>query len=368
MNPATRTLLQVHPDNAAEADHMFTTLMGEKVGPRKDFIRAEATQGAEPRCLRQPRPPSRPRLRGSAATRPRVARASAWPTSSTSRRRSSTALARRPRGAGGRRLRERLAATCQPGHRRRLCGARLDAPGRHAARGRGPAPGVERQRAALAGTAPGRRRTTASCGSSRCPACAARCATIRSDPGSCCGAWRAGQGTGSRSTASPRCGRAASSPSPSAGRSSSSSSTRRRRSSAASSAPRWRPCPTACQGAPGGAAWRLEPALRWTSSAQLMGDAEDDGPEGALLGPPRLEPRRPAAPWPPCSRQRPPRRCATRTAPGPGSSATPSPHQPPELAAELRARLAGLRRDRRRPLHHRCRQPLRPVRGAHRSP
>jgi DNA gyrase subunit B len=44
MNPVTRTLLQVHPDNAAEADHMFTVLMGEKVGPRKDFIRAEATK------------------------------------------------------------------------------------------------------------------------------------------------------------------------------------------------------------------------------------------------------------------------------------------------------------------------------------
>jgi len=44
MNPATRSLLQVNPDNAAEADHMFTTLMGEKVGPRKDFIRAEATK------------------------------------------------------------------------------------------------------------------------------------------------------------------------------------------------------------------------------------------------------------------------------------------------------------------------------------
>ena len=44
MNPATRTLLQVDPENAAEADHMFTVLMGEKVGPRKDFIRAEATK------------------------------------------------------------------------------------------------------------------------------------------------------------------------------------------------------------------------------------------------------------------------------------------------------------------------------------
>ena len=42
MNPATRTLVQVNLDNAGEADHLFTTLMGEKVGPRKDFIRAEA--------------------------------------------------------------------------------------------------------------------------------------------------------------------------------------------------------------------------------------------------------------------------------------------------------------------------------------
>jgi DNA gyrase subunit B len=42
MNPATRTLVQVNLDNAAEADRLFTTLMGEKVGPRKDFIRAEA--------------------------------------------------------------------------------------------------------------------------------------------------------------------------------------------------------------------------------------------------------------------------------------------------------------------------------------
>ena len=40
--PATRTLVQVNLENAGEADHLFTTLMGEKVGPRKDFIRAEA--------------------------------------------------------------------------------------------------------------------------------------------------------------------------------------------------------------------------------------------------------------------------------------------------------------------------------------
>ncbi len=42
MNPATRTLLQVSTDDAAVADEVFTTLMGERVGPRRDFIRSEA--------------------------------------------------------------------------------------------------------------------------------------------------------------------------------------------------------------------------------------------------------------------------------------------------------------------------------------
>jgi DNA gyrase subunit B len=42
MNPGTRTLIQVNLDNAAAADHLFTTLMGEKVAPRKEFIKAEA--------------------------------------------------------------------------------------------------------------------------------------------------------------------------------------------------------------------------------------------------------------------------------------------------------------------------------------
>ena len=42
MNPETRTLLRVDGDNAAMADEMFTMLMGEKVAPRKDFIKAEA--------------------------------------------------------------------------------------------------------------------------------------------------------------------------------------------------------------------------------------------------------------------------------------------------------------------------------------
>jgi DNA gyrase subunit B len=42
MNPETRTLLQVDSENGAVADEIFTMLMGEKVGPRKDFIKTEA--------------------------------------------------------------------------------------------------------------------------------------------------------------------------------------------------------------------------------------------------------------------------------------------------------------------------------------
>jgi DNA gyrase/topoisomerase IV subunit B len=42
MNPDTRTLLQVDVGDAAEADEIFSTLMGERVEPRRDFIRAEA--------------------------------------------------------------------------------------------------------------------------------------------------------------------------------------------------------------------------------------------------------------------------------------------------------------------------------------
>jgi DNA gyrase subunit B len=46
MNPATRTLLRAAVDDAADADHIFSTLMGEKVGPRKEFIKAEARKVA----------------------------------------------------------------------------------------------------------------------------------------------------------------------------------------------------------------------------------------------------------------------------------------------------------------------------------
>jgi DNA gyrase subunit B len=42
MNPETRTLLQVSVGDAAEADEIFSTLMGERVEPRRDFIRGEA--------------------------------------------------------------------------------------------------------------------------------------------------------------------------------------------------------------------------------------------------------------------------------------------------------------------------------------
>ncbi len=42
MNPETRTLLQVDLENAAEADKMFTTLMGDQVAPRRKFIEEHA--------------------------------------------------------------------------------------------------------------------------------------------------------------------------------------------------------------------------------------------------------------------------------------------------------------------------------------
>ena len=42
MNPEKRTLLQVRIDEAAEADRLFDTLMGENVEPRRDFIERNA--------------------------------------------------------------------------------------------------------------------------------------------------------------------------------------------------------------------------------------------------------------------------------------------------------------------------------------
>ncbi len=42
MNPETRTLLRADVEDAADADAVFTMLMGERVEPRKDFIKTEA--------------------------------------------------------------------------------------------------------------------------------------------------------------------------------------------------------------------------------------------------------------------------------------------------------------------------------------
>jgi DNA gyrase subunit B len=43
MNPENRMLKQVDMSNAAEADAIFSMLMGEDVAPRRDFIESNAT-------------------------------------------------------------------------------------------------------------------------------------------------------------------------------------------------------------------------------------------------------------------------------------------------------------------------------------
>jgi DNA gyrase subunit B len=42
MDPERRMLKQITIENAAEADYIFSMLMGEDVGPRRDFIEANA--------------------------------------------------------------------------------------------------------------------------------------------------------------------------------------------------------------------------------------------------------------------------------------------------------------------------------------
>ncbi|MGZ8752933.1 MAG: hypothetical protein ACXW1S_08115, partial [Acidimicrobiia bacterium] len=42
MDPSTRTLLQVNVEEAAEADHIVSTLMGDDVEARRGFIQQNA--------------------------------------------------------------------------------------------------------------------------------------------------------------------------------------------------------------------------------------------------------------------------------------------------------------------------------------
>jgi DNA gyrase subunit B len=42
MNPEKRTLKMVTIESAAEADHLFSMLMGDEVAPRRDFIERNA--------------------------------------------------------------------------------------------------------------------------------------------------------------------------------------------------------------------------------------------------------------------------------------------------------------------------------------
>lgn len=42
MDPSSRTLRQVTIESAAEADHVFSMLMGDEVPPRREFIERNA--------------------------------------------------------------------------------------------------------------------------------------------------------------------------------------------------------------------------------------------------------------------------------------------------------------------------------------
>ena len=55
LDPSQRTLLQVSIDQEEEADNAFSTLMGEAVDQRREFIPEERAEGGQSRCLKQVR-------------------------------------------------------------------------------------------------------------------------------------------------------------------------------------------------------------------------------------------------------------------------------------------------------------------------